>query len=37
LQIVTGWRQDALVLQAAAAFEMIAPWRDRRPPLDRPG
>jgi len=26
LQIVGGWRQDALVLRAAAAFEEAAPW-----------
>jgi Asp-tRNA(Asn)/Glu-tRNA(Gln) amidotransferase A subunit family amidase len=34
LQIVGGWRQDARVLRAAAAFEQIHPWRHRRPPLD---
>jgi amidase len=34
LQIVGGWRQDALVLKAAASFEAAAPWTDRRPPLD---
>lgn len=33
LQIVAGWRQDALVLRAAAAFERIAPWAERRPPV----
>lgn len=33
LQIVGGWRQDAMVLRAAAAFEAIAPWAHRRPPL----
>jgi Asp-tRNA(Asn)/Glu-tRNA(Gln) amidotransferase A subunit family amidase len=33
LQIVAGWRQDALVLKAAAAFEAAAPWTGRRPPL----
>lgn len=32
LQIAAGWQRDALVLRAAAAFEAIAPWRDRRPP-----
>lgn len=32
LQIVAGWRQDARVLTAAAAFEAAAPWADRRPP-----
>lgn len=26
LQIVGGWRQDSLVLRAAAAFEEAAPW-----------
>jgi amidase len=34
LQIVGGWRQDALVIRAAAAFEAIAPWTERRPPLN---
>lgn len=33
LQIVAGWRQDARVLTAAAAFEAAFPWTDRRPPL----
>jgi amidase len=33
LQIAGGWRQDALVLKAAAAFERTGPWADRRPPL----
>jgi Asp-tRNA(Asn)/Glu-tRNA(Gln) amidotransferase A subunit family amidase len=33
LQIVAGWRQDAAVLRAAAAFEAAAPWTGRRPPL----
>lgn len=33
LQIVGGWRQDATVLRAAAAYEAAAPWADRRPPL----
>lgn len=33
LQIVGGWQKDALVLQAAAAFEQARPWADRRPPL----
>jgi Asp-tRNA(Asn)/Glu-tRNA(Gln) amidotransferase A subunit family amidase len=32
LQIVAGWLQDSLVLRAAAAFEAVMPWRDRRPP-----
>ena len=31
LQIVGGWRQDARVLSAAAAFEAAFPWADRRP------
>ena len=26
LQVVGGWRQDALVMRAAAAFEEAAPW-----------
>lgn len=34
LQIVGRWKSDATVLQAAAAFERIAPWTDRRPPLE---
>jgi Asp-tRNA(Asn)/Glu-tRNA(Gln) amidotransferase A subunit family amidase len=34
LQIVGGWRQDALVIRAAAAFEAIAPWTSRRPALN---
>ncbi len=33
LQIVGGWRQDALVLKAAASVERAAPWTNRRPPL----
>jgi Asp-tRNA(Asn)/Glu-tRNA(Gln) amidotransferase A subunit family amidase len=33
LQIVGGWRADALVLRAAAAFEAASPWAHRRPPL----
>jgi amidase len=33
LQIAGGWRQDALVLKAAAAFEGARPWGNRRPPL----
>lgn len=33
LQIVAGWRQDARVLGAAAAFEAAAPWTARRPAL----
>jgi Asp-tRNA(Asn)/Glu-tRNA(Gln) amidotransferase A subunit family amidase len=34
LQIVGGWRQDAIVLEAAACFEKAAAWTDRRPPLN---
>jgi aspartyl-tRNA(Asn)/glutamyl-tRNA(Gln) amidotransferase subunit A len=34
LQIVGPRFADALVLRAAAAFEEIAPWASRRPPLD---
>lgn len=34
LQIVGGWRQDALVLRAAAGFEAARPWTARRPALD---
>jgi len=33
LQVVGGWRQDAVVLKAAASFEVAAPWANRRPPL----
>ena len=33
LQIVGGWRQDALVLRAAASVERAAPWTGRRPSL----
>jgi Asp-tRNA(Asn)/Glu-tRNA(Gln) amidotransferase A subunit family amidase len=33
LQIVGRRLADATVLRAAAAFEAIAPWSDRRPPL----
>jgi len=33
LQIVGGWRRDALVLKAAASFELAAAWTGRRPPL----
>jgi Asp-tRNA(Asn)/Glu-tRNA(Gln) amidotransferase A subunit family amidase len=33
LQIVAGWRQDALCLRAAAAFEALQPWAERIPPL----
>jgi len=31
LQIIGRWHADALVLRAAAGFEAIQPWRDRRP------
>jgi aspartyl-tRNA(Asn)/glutamyl-tRNA(Gln) amidotransferase subunit A len=34
LQIVAPRLAEALVLRAAAAFEAIAPWAHRRPPLD---
>jgi aspartyl-tRNA(Asn)/glutamyl-tRNA(Gln) amidotransferase subunit A len=34
LQIVGRWRDDQTVLNAAAAFEEIAPWAGDRPPLD---
>ncbi|MDQ1901631.1 amidase family protein [Paracoccus sp. WLY502] len=33
LQIVGPRHADALVLQAAAGFEAIQPWADRRPPI----
>ena len=33
LQIVGPWRDDAAVLQAAAAYERVRPWRDRWPPI----
>lgn len=33
LQIVGRRRQDAAVLRAAAAFEAVAPWADRLPPV----
>jgi len=33
LQIVAPWRQDALCLRAAAAFEAIQPWGAHRPTL----
>lgn len=32
LQIIGGFRQDQLVLQAARAFEQLAPWAHRLPP-----
>jgi Asp-tRNA(Asn)/Glu-tRNA(Gln) amidotransferase A subunit family amidase len=34
LQIVGRWHADATVLRAAAAFEALQPWADRRPSLD---
>ena len=34
LQIVGRWRDDVTVLRASAAFEALAPWADKRPPLD---
>ena len=34
LQIIGPRFADALVLRAAAAFEQIAPWAGKRPPLD---
>ncbi len=34
LQIIGPRFADALVLRAAAAFEEIAPWAAKRPPLD---
>ena len=33
IQIVGRWHADALVLRAAACFEALQPWADRRPPL----
>ncbi len=34
LQIVGRRLAEAMVLKAAAAFEAIAPWKDRRPPVE---
>ncbi len=34
LQIVGRWRDDVTVLRASAAFEALAPWADKRPPLN---
>lgn len=34
LQIVGRWRDDTAVLRASAAFESLAPWAERRPPLE---
>jgi aspartyl-tRNA(Asn)/glutamyl-tRNA(Gln) amidotransferase subunit A len=33
LQIVGGHLADQTVLRASAAFEQVAPWTDRRPPV----
>lgn len=33
LQIVGGRHSESTVLQAAAAFELAAPWKHKRPPL----
>jgi aspartyl-tRNA(Asn)/glutamyl-tRNA(Gln) amidotransferase subunit A len=33
LQIVGRWHADQLVLQAAAAYEQVAPWAQQRPPV----
>jgi len=33
MQIVGGRHAEALVLRAAAAFEKLAPWADRHPPV----
>jgi aspartyl-tRNA(Asn)/glutamyl-tRNA(Gln) amidotransferase subunit A len=34
LQIIGPRLADALVLRASAAFEALAPWAGKRPPLD---
>jgi aspartyl-tRNA(Asn)/glutamyl-tRNA(Gln) amidotransferase subunit A len=34
LQLVGRRLEDALVLRAAAAFEALMPWADRRPAID---
>lgn len=34
LQIVGRWHADSSVLRAAACFESLQPWADKRPPLD---
>jgi aspartyl-tRNA(Asn)/glutamyl-tRNA(Gln) amidotransferase subunit A len=34
LQIIGPRLADALVLRASAAFEALAPWASKRPPLD---
>ena len=33
IQIVGGWRQDTLVLRAAASFEVLSPWSQHKPYL----
>jgi aspartyl-tRNA(Asn)/glutamyl-tRNA(Gln) amidotransferase subunit A len=33
LQIVGRRRQEAMVLRAVAAFEAVAPWADKIPPV----
>src|SRR5262249_18845247 len=33
-QIVGRWHADSTVLRAAAGFEAIQPWADKRPPLE---
>jgi aspartyl-tRNA(Asn)/glutamyl-tRNA(Gln) amidotransferase subunit A len=33
LQILGRRFEDATVLRASAAFEQLAPWTDRQPPL----
>jgi Asp-tRNA(Asn)/Glu-tRNA(Gln) amidotransferase A subunit family amidase len=33
LQIIGRWHADRAVLRAAAAFEALQPWADRRPPI----
>ena len=33
LQIIAPRLAEALILRASAAFEAIAPWADKRPPL----
>ncbi|MFD5245082.1 amidase [Amycolatopsis sp. NPDC058340] len=37
LQLITGWRADALLLEVAQVFEQVRPWTSRRPVLRRPG
>ncbi len=34
LQIIGRWRDDITVLRASAAFEALASWTEKRPPLD---